>query len=48
MVPPLETSRARYDILKQLDNRGVIAPVEYVASISVRFGYAVETQDDLL
>lgn len=45
---PLPTSRARYDILKQLDNRGAIAPAEHVARMSVRFGYIVETQDFLL
>lgn len=45
---PLPTSRARDDILKQLDSRGAIAPAEHVASMSVRFGHAVETQDFLL
>lgn len=45
---PLSTSQARCDILKQLDKRGLIAPAEHVASMSIRFGYAVEGQNNLL
>lgn len=28
--------------MKQLDGRGLIAPAEHFASMSIRFGYAVE------